>query len=195
MRFSLAPLLGLALLSSAAHAQNLITNGDFETGNLSGWSSTNTPNVTTWNTGVPFGTVAEIGVGNAVATLFQSFTLASPTALNLSFAYGTYNAPGGSPVSGPWLLDVTLRNSGASTVWSTTVDAFNASQSGTYRTELSFNGASGLLATDTYTLTFAPRSHGWTTVDNISVTASSAPEPTTLALLGLGLAALRRRRR
>lgn len=193
MRQLTLPLVGALLLTaSAAHAQNLILNGDFNSPLSTGWTATGGAGDVVIQNASP-GSVVEIGVGNTIATLFQSFTLASATSLQVAFDFGTYN-PTVNPATGPWRMDVTLKNAGATTVYSTTVDAFNASQSGVYRTELSFSGVTSVLPSGTYTLTFAPQSHGWTTVDNVSVTATAAPEPTTLALLGLGGLCLARRR-
>lgn len=187
----------LLLTAGMVRAQNLITNGDFSSG-LTGWSNS-AGNVAPQSAGAPFGTVAEIGVGNGVTSLFQSFTLASGSALTVAFDYGSFN-PTVQPLAGPWNMDVILTNSGSFTVWNTTVDAFNAGQTGQYRTELSFSDLTASLPSGTYTLTFAPQGHGWTTIDNVRVTASAgggggaAPEPGTLSLLSLGLLAIPIRR-
>jgi hypothetical protein len=193
MKTNIAILAGaVLLLGSTAHAQNLLTNGDFNAG-LTGWSSS-AGNISTHTVPAPFGEVVEVGVGNFATTFFQTFNLATPGSLSVSFNLGMYRdvTNGFGVSSGPWLLDVSLEDVGATTVWSTTVDAFNGAQSGIYTPELLFSQSTGGLAAGDYTLRFAPQAHGWTLLDNVSVTAS-APEPGTLVLLGLGGLCLARR--
>lgn len=193
-RYTLPLAAALALASSAAHAQNLITNGDFSAG-LTGWSNS-AGNVSTHTIGGAFGEVVEVGVGDFNTSLFQSFTLAAPSALGISFNLGVYRDTlnGFGVSSGPWIMGISLEDSGATTVWSSTADAFNPTQSGIYTPELSISKDTTALPAGTYTLRFtSPTGHGWTILDNISVTA--APEPGTLVLLGLGGLCLARVRR
>ena len=181
----------VAMVNTTTVQANLITNGDFGQG-FSNWVSIG-PN-SLW--GGSWGIVAEIGAGNSAgSSLSQTFAV-SGGPLDVSFRVGEYQGAFGND---PWNMDVTIKDSSANIVWSTTVNAYNPNASTSYDPTLSFNFTTGSLAAGNQTITFAPNGHGWTTIGNVSVTSAVVPEPSSVALLGLGgaglaIGAYRRRR-
>ncbi len=187
-------LITLAALSSAALAQSVVFSESFDGGAAtSSWDSS-TGHINIRN--APGGGLLELGMSNNPASIFSDFSTLSGGGYSLSLDFGTHY-PGTAPAAGPWNFDVVFLDALTNTEISrTTFDAFNASQSALYATELS--GTSSFTAASTSTrlmLDATPYGHGWVTVDNISVTQTSVPEPSSAALLGLGGLALILRRR
>jgi hypothetical protein len=215
---------GMLLSASASASVELVTNGGFETGSLSGWSTSNLGsgtcpshpqdfNVSSFGSATRCDTVSNPysghyaayvmndGTGPLTYKLWQSFDVAAGTVGGeFSFAYSELNSSDRGRN-----LEVTLTNNATSAV-----DVlYNAS---TYSSDPSWHlfsaDASAFLAAasgDTVTLSidnYIP--HSWTGpaglgIDNVSVlaTETNVPEPGSIALLGLGFAglvALRRKR-
>ena len=190
--FALTSLLGAVAvcgISPAARAQNLLTNGSFETRSFSGWTTS----------------------GNFTNTSVQCAPLSSYSAQSGScFAYfgpigsdgvlsQTFNDTAGSilHVSG-WLEG----NGSSPSDWSLLVNgtsyvSVNPVPSQSW-TQYSFTTTA--TGTDTFSIAFR-NDPSYDAMDNFSVTqgTSTVPEPSTLALFGVGalglLIALRRRRR
>lgn len=153
----------LCLLAGSASA-NLITNGDFSTGDISGWTLSGGE-----YSAVEGGVFREYD-NSGWAILSQDIFTTSGTLYNISFdTFATQIA--GNDFA--WAIDGGALNFiAATTSWITNIGAFT-STGGT--TNVAF-----YMATD-------PGTGTWR-LDNVSVTASaSVPEPGMLALLGLGL--------
>jgi hypothetical protein len=159
-----------------AFATNLLNNGSFETGDLSGWTSGGSggPGVVTG----PFNAYSGAEDGNfytiwgqvgSDGTLSQSFSDTASQHYIFSFWFASV---GDSPsdFSASWdgtsLLNLTNPNTGAN--W----------------TEFSFD----VVGTGSDTISFSGRDDpAWMALDNVSVSPVTTPEPSSLLLLGSGL--------
>lgn len=201
--------------TSGANAANIIVNGDFETGNLSGWSNATNRYYADSNNG---GTTPASGrpspinanggnffaVGdqnNSGATvLSQSFTVSGAT-VSISFDWfnNTYFGHTGTNLTGTQSqrVDIMTANASATDTGAGVVANLMLNQTANaWQTAL----YSLSLAAGSYKLRFASYeccSHQNFGVDNVSV-SEEVPEPAMIALFGLGAAALglaRRRRK
>jgi Carbohydrate binding domain/PEP-CTERM motif len=180
----------LLLCAPAAFGQNLLTNGGFETGDFTGWTTGGNFGATGVTsgafyeyTGAEEGTYyAYLGPVGSDATLSQSFTTQAGTSYTFSF----------------WLAAVGDNPSDFSAYWdgNQVYSVTNPNTNGVW-TQYSFTETG--TGNDTITLSFRD-DPAYIALDNVSVTANtggSVPEPSSFLLLGsgaLGLAGFIRRK-
>ncbi len=191
--------LPMIALCGAAHA-NLLTNGDFATGDLTGWSSSGTVAAIAQSAYTPYGVIhatpgaydASFGAGNAPddGVVSQSFATSVGLSYTVFFEYGAVVA------DIPQSLEISIV-SGANMLNS------SVTASGAYDFNTLFAPYSYTFTADaaTTTLTFTDTSSDTIGVDGllgqVSATAApsnNAPEPSSFAVLGAGLATLGVRR-
>ena len=172
-----ALLAGLLVGAPTAFATNLLTNGSFETGDLSGWTSGGSggPSVLSGSfyayAGAEDGDFYSVwGQVGSDGTLSQSFSDIAGQHYTFSF----------------WFAAVGDNPSDFSASWDGTqvFSEINPNTGGAW-TLFSFDE----VGTGTDTITFSGRDDpAWMALDNISVSPGSAiPEPSSLLLLGSGL--------
>jgi hypothetical protein len=180
----------LLLCAPAAFAQNLLTNGSFQTGDFTGWTTGGNFEDTEVVSG-PFyvysgsqdadGFYAVLGPVGSDGTLSQSFTTQAGTQYTFSF----------------WIAAVGDDPSDFSAMWdgNTVYSATDPNTGGVYQ-QFSFTET----GTGHDTIQFNFRDDpAYIALDNVSVTANqgTAPEPSSFLLMGsgvLGLAGIIRRK-
>lgn len=185
------PLAAAAAVLIAASPQiaqaNLISNGDFEAGSISGWAYSGSVGVNLYVQGQfahsgSYG--AGIGPNGFVATLSQSFSTVVGQAYELDF-WLALNPPNGTGYQ-PNALNVALDGNALLSLSDAAPFGFT-------------HYVYGFTATQaTTTLSFDVRNDPWGfSLDDVAVNraAVNVPEPGSLALVGLALAGLRLRRR
>lgn len=164
----------LTLVWSWSANATLITNGGFETGDLTGWSCTGADRCEVITTYPHSGTYNMWGWDNSgFATLAQTIATSVGEMYDLSFWSHAHELSAGN------ILRYSI--GGATPVLVSTTTSY-------IETMASFTASA---ATTTIELLFeTDGGTGQWRIDDVSVTGAAVPEPTTLALMGLGMAGI-----
>lgn len=201
---------------------NLISNGDFETGNFSGWDRKG--DVRIWNTSNLGGGLAALqgmdnyfallgaGISEGNSTLRQDFEIVGLSQIEITFDWAfdywdnsrtaedtflSFVRQDGKPALRISLLDLTTHGNGF-------FSPDGGFAYGTYSNTIDISSYQTDDARLVFRLQEESDANFWTGtaslagIDNVSITASPVPEPATMLLFGTGiagLAAIRRRKR
>lgn len=187
-RLIAATVVAVLTLSNSASAQNLVTNGSFETGTFAGWTGTGNqslngvgcpgpgPSVTQGSCSAFFGPFGSVGgISQALATTIGT---------NYTFSFWTK-------------FDGATPSSFAAIIGGNTVASLANPPAGPYTQQSYAYTATSASTTIAFNFRDDP---GFEFLDDVRVVATTvAPEPSTYALMGAGLFAVgfaaRRRRR
>ena len=173
--FSILAVAAAALCAGTAQA-NLVTNGGFETGDLTGWTNNGNFVSTAFDGFTPVGSFALYG-GCVGVLCTTSQTLATTAGASYVFSF-LYGSDGLVPNQFIALWD-------GAAVFSTLNDTTNTRPG--YLAETFNVVASGASTTISFQIRNDP---AYQSLDNVSVTPSAVPEPASLALVGVALAGL-----
>jgi len=224
MSLGLTALVGACALAAGAHASELLTNGDFETGDLSGWTVTDQAGGSgSWYLGTngggsplngfPTPTLVNGGDFNAQTdqggpgshTLSQSFFASGAGTYTLSFDVYGNDQSGAAPAGAPGDLDYNNapnQHGEVNLIGPSGTVLVTYGAPGPDWTHLTFDLSSLITSAGVYTVAFSEVDNQLfynIGLDNISLTgAAGVPEPASWALMILGFggmgAVVRRRR-
>ena len=180
--FRIVTLLALSIAARSAPAQNLVTNGSFETGDFTGYSLSSPDNLTMVESTFASdgGDAVEMGdlQGDGGCVLSQAIATTPGKAYTFSFDFaGDGDAPSGFSAAFGTKVLFAVTNPPFDNDYVTHTFAVTATAPITTLTFTGYDDANYLY------------------LDNIVVTPQAAPEPATLAALGLGSFALLGRRK
>ena len=175
----------LCLSSIPLHAGSIVKNGDFETGDFTGWTTSNWSIISLGHTGNFSATNTGCTSFFEQCAIYQDLTTLIYRTYTFSFWYMN---PAGFPVGSSYLQAFSTGESAAF------VDLGNQPQDGIWYQE------TVMVRTDSPTtrIEFWARNAYPAFIDDVSFTLDPVPEPSTLALTGVGallVARYRKRRR